>query len=272
MRENQSNFLRHVTLSQSLGLKVLSLMNYDIIIYNWFDVELTEIAVKKSIFVSEIVLKEDIFGQIEKGYYYFNNETRCEAIRRVYSKTFWVWPLTRFLANNEKKALKRLESLAEKGYVPALLADDKQGHVRSFIPGDSMHRCTDKITHDFFTECKYLLKAMRKAGVCNNDLAKEANWIISEEHHLPVITDFQLALCFSNRTSKLFFSLARDDLRHLLKHKRKYDRVSAQEKVILNKRSSLNNLWMATGKKLHRIVTRKLLGWEDRVGPEERNI
>lgn len=223
-------------------------------------------------FIGERVLKQDAFGRIEKGQFILDNSTRVPAIRRMYTTNHWFRWLALWLARNEKKALMRLQGLAEQGGFPRLLQTNRHFHVRSFIEGESMHRCVDQLSHEFFIECKKLIKAMRKAGVCNNDLAKEANWLVDANTGKPAITDFQLALCFTNPTNTLLLSCAQDDLRHLLKHKRKYDVTTLQEKAILQKRSFVTRLWMATGKKIHRFITRTLLGWEDRNGPEERNI
>lgn len=59
--------------------------------------------------------------------------------------------------------------------------------------------------------------------------------------------------------------------RHLLKHKRKYSIITIQEKNILSQKSLVGRIRMNTSKKAHRFVTRKILGWKDQVGPEERN-
>ena len=168
-----------------------------------------------------------------------------------------------FLARNEKKSLQKLATSNNPG-LPRILRCDKHCHIRSFIPGKSMHHCPEKLSNDYFNHAKTLLKILRKNGIANNDLAKEANWLITEDG-LPAICDFQLA-CRFKKSSKLLRTLAREDLRHLLKHKRRYLTVTAQEKTILNKKTGLSNLWRYTVKSLHRFITRKLLGWQDRTG------
>ena len=54
----------------------------------------------------------------------------------------------------------------------------------------------------------------------HNDLAKEQNWLRGRDGRAYLI-DFQLASRFRRR-SKLFRIAAYEDLRHLLKHKRRY--------------------------------------------------
>ena len=53
-----------------------------------------------------------------------------------------------------------------------------------------------------FKDGQRLLQTLKKAGVVNNDLAKEANWIVTPQK-TPCITDFQLAYCPKNTKSKL---------------------------------------------------------------------
>ena len=62
--------------------------------------------------------------------------------------------------------------------------------------------------------------------------------------------------------------LAREDLRHLLKHKRMYCReyLTPVEKRLLKRHSWVRDLWFRTGKPVYRFVTRKILHWEDNEG------
>ena len=220
-------------------------------------------------FQYESTLKSDAFGKIEKGML-ITDDTSTPAIRRVYTRNPWITPLARLLARNEKRALGRLMPL-KSPYFPTLLEVGRHSHVRSFIQGDSMHRANDRLTPDFFKSSRHLLLTLKRAGVVNNDLAKEANWIITPDS-TPSVTDFQLAFCFKNRVSKWFLTLCYEDLRHLLKHKRKYHSVTAKETKVLASKSWISVVWMKTGKRVYHWVTRRLLGWSERQGPEERDI
>ena len=83
----------------------------------------------------------------------------------------------------------------------------------------------------------------------------------------PGIIDFQLAVRGHPR-SRWLRLLAREDLRHLLKHKRTYcpDRITAVERRVLRRTSWLREAWFATGKPVYRFVTRRILHWEDNEG------
>ena len=62
--------------------------------------------------------------------------------------------------------------------------------------------------------------------------------------------------------------LAREDLRHLLKHKRMYcpHALTPVERRVLQRHSWVRTAWFATGKPVYRFVTRKILHWEDNEG------
>ena len=222
-------------------------------------------------FEVETVLKRDVFGQIEKGNW-VEGETSSPAIRRLYTKNLFTRPLAKLLAHNEKRALEKLAPLAETtGQVPTLLGKTSDYHIRGFIEADVLSKIKEPLTEDFYTSAKELLRVMRRNGVCHNDLAKQANWLRDVRTKRPVLVDFQLALCSNNKRQTWFLTLCREDLRHLLKLKRRHFRVTKAEAGVLNKKALPTRIWMATGKKVYLFVTRVLLGWEDRTGPEERD-
>lgn len=220
-------------------------------------------------FQSEKQLKSDVFGSIEQGVFVNALGEKQAAIKRTYTRNPVFRPVALLLARNERNALKRLAALSAL-QVPKLLHAEKSFHLRSFIQGCSMHHLKTPLQPVFFSAAKTLVTDMRKQGVVNNDLAKEANWIVSSDG-LPVLADFQLALTFK-RDRKLLRVLSREDLRHLLKHKRKYmpEKLSLQESTMLQSKSVLSRVYAATFKTAYRFFTRTILRWEDRTSPEER--
>lgn len=123
---------------------------------------------------------------------------------------------------------------------------------------------------DYFRRAARLLRRLHCRGVAHNDLAKEPNWLVTPAGE-PAIVDFQLAL-HRPRRGRLFRILAREDIRHLLKHKRTYcpDRLTAREQRILAHPAMISAIWMRTGKPIYLFVTRRLLGWADREGAGDR--
>ncbi|MNV49370.1 serine/threonine protein kinase [compost metagenome] len=118
----------------------------------------------------------------------------------------------------------------------------------------------------YFRAARRLLQRVHRHGIAHNDLAKEANWLVREDGS-PALIDFQLAVC-GNPRSRWMRLLAREDLRHLLKHKRMYCRASLTpvELRVLKRHSWVREVWFATGKPVYRFVTRRILHWEDNEG------
>ena len=101
---------------------------------------------------------------------------------------------------------------------------------------------------------------------------KEPNWLVTPRGE-PALVDFQLALV-SSRRGRLFRTLGREDIRHLLKHKRSYcpAALTARERRILATPSALSRAWMATGKRAYTFLTRRVIGWSDREGAGDRQF
>lgn len=150
--------------------------------------------------------------------------------------------------------------------VPQLLAWDGRHLDRSFMAGDAMYQRPPRGDLAWFRAARRLLQQLHRNGVAHNDLAKEANWLVTEDGR-PALIDFQLAV-IGNPRSRWMRLLAREDLRHLLKHKRMYCRESLTpvERRVLKRTSWVRELWFATGKPVYRFVTRRILHWEDNEG------
>jgi hypothetical protein len=72
----------------------------------------------------------------------------------------------------------------------------------------------------------------------------------------------------------LFRIAAYEDLRHLLKHKRSYapDALTPKERKILARKSLIARVWLMTGKKVYRAITRGLFNFTDREGGGRRLV
>ena len=153
----------------------------------------------------------------------------------------------------------------------ALLGWDGEVLVRSWIEGRPMQVARPR-DPDYFRQANALVRRIHGAGVIHNDLAKEPNWLVRDDGR-PALIDFQLAWA-PRRRGRLFRALAREDLRHLLKHKRYYcaDRLTARQRAILARPGPLSRVWMKFGKPVYLFVTRRLLGWQDREGANDRKF
>jgi hypothetical protein len=150
------------------------------------------------------------------------------------------------------------------GVAPPLLFSGRGFLVRGWIDGVPLHIAKPYGDTAYFRSAKAALRALHRAGIAHNDLAKEQNWLYAGSRAF--LTDFQLAACFRRRG--LAFRLARyEDLRHLLKHKRRYapDALTTAERRVLGRKTFITRAWMATGKKVYYAITRGL-NFTDREG------
>jgi hypothetical protein len=176
---------------------------------------------------------------------------------------WWSRPLAEHLFSRERRLLAIAGELA---VAPRLLFAGRQVLVRSFIDGVPLHIARPIGDHAYFRSAKAVLRKLHRARVCHNDLAKEQNWLKGSDGQA-YVTDFQLAIWFRRR-SKLFRLAAYEDLRHLLKHKRSYtpDALTARERQVLARKSLPTRIWMATGKRVYRAITRGVFQFTDREG------
>ena len=207
---------------------------------------------------SGTVLKRDVFSTIERGCFRGADGEVEAVLRRLDEVPWWSRPLARELFRRERRALAIAGPL---GVAPPLLFAGRRVLVRGWIDGVPLHIAKPYGDAAYFRSAKTALRALHRAGIAHNDLAKEQNWLYAQggKHGRAYVTDFQLAACF--RRNSALFRLARyEDLRHLLKHKRRYaaDALTASEKRVLGRKSFVTRAWMATGKKIYYAITRGL--------------
>jgi RIO-like serine/threonine protein kinase len=181
----------------------------------------------------------------------------------------WARALALHLMRREHRALSRLALGTGIEGIPRVLSLDSTTLTRSWIDGAPMQTAKPR-NAAYFRAALRLLRRLHAANVIHNDLAKETNWLVTPDGR-PALVDFQLAMTLTRRGA-LARALGHDDLRHLLKHKRTYlpERLTAREQRILAKHSLVSRIWMASGKKIYLLVTRRILRWRDREGAGDR--
>ncbi len=206
------------------------------------------------------LLKKDLFGQVSLHI----DEYGSSIVRDTSAAPLATRWIARRLLAREGRALAAADGLDG---VPELLQCERDRLRRSYVDGAPLHRATPP-SAVFFRDAHRLLRRLHRNNIAHNDLAKEPNILVTHAG-TPAFIDFQLAW-FAPQRGRLFRLLAREDLRHLLKHKRTYcpAELTAREQRILATPSLPSRLWMATGKKFYLFVTRRLLGWADREGAE----
>lgn len=204
-------------------------------------------------------LKSDSFGRI----LLVRTPEQVFVRRDLSASPWWLRLPAWYLAHREARALRHLQGIAA---TPRLLGWDGTYLDRSFLDGQAMYLRPPRGDVAYFHAARRLLQQLHRHGVAHNDLAKEANWLVREDG-TPALIDFQLALC-GNPRARWMRLLAREDLRHLLKHKRMYcgHALTPVERRLLKRHSWVRDLWFRTGKPVYRFVTRRVLHWEDNEG------
>jgi hypothetical protein len=212
------------------------------------------------------LLKKDIFGRVE-----IVERESTRVIRRVAAggevpgSSF----VGRRLAWREQNALARLSEVT--GVPRPLGTDGREAFYRSYIEGAPLYEAAKSVPASYWKDLMSLADECHRAGVTHNDLAKEANILVTPQGR-PAFIDFQVALYLPPRLRGGFAAmLRREDRRHLLKHKALYrpDLLSAGEREALGRKSLPVRVWSATAMKPYqRFIC--WLGWEDARGPRSR--
>jgi serine/threonine protein kinase len=216
-----------------------------------------------------VLLKRDVFSTVERGRFRSDAGEVDAVLRRLDQVPWWSYIPARHLFARERRALELARGLH---IGPELLWAGKQALVRGFIDGVALHLAKPFGDVAYFRSAKLALRKLHRAGICHNDLAKEQNWLRGSDGRA-YLTDFQLAACFKTR-GRLFRIAAYEDLRHLLKHKRSYapDALTPRERKILARKSLVASIWLATGKKVYRAITRGVFNFTDREGGGRRLV
>jgi acyl-CoA synthetase (AMP-forming)/AMP-acid ligase II len=219
--------------------------------------------------IEGVLLKRDVFSTVERGRFRGDAGEVDAVLRRLDQVPWWSFMPARHLFARERRALALAKGLQ---VGPELLWAGRQALVRGFIDGVALHLAKPFGDVAYFRSAKAALRRLHRAGICHNDLAKEQNWLVGRDG-CAYLTDFQLAACFKAR-SRLFRIAAYEDLRHLLKHKRSYaaDALTPKERKILARKSLVASLWLMTGKKVYRAITRGLFNFTDREGGGRRLV
>src|SRR5438034_5120764 len=216
-----------------------------------------------------VLFKRDVFSTVERGRFRDDASEVDAVLRRLDQVPLWSYPLARHLFARERRALALAKDL---NVGPELLWGGQRALVRGFIDGVALHLARPHGDVAYFRSAKAALRRLHRAGICHNDLAKEQNWLRGSNGRA-YLTDFQLAACFKTR-SPMFRIAAYEDLRHLLKHKRSYapEALTPKERKILARKSLVARLWLMTGKKVYRAITRGLFNFTDREGGGRRLV
>ncbi len=215
-------------------------------------------------FIPITVHKRDEFSETVSGH--LEGEDAKLVLRKLDGVPFWAKPIAGFLARKEIRSLRVVTGT--KG-TPSLIRANDEGILRSWSDGMPLNLAKPD-QPVFYKDAKRILRDLRARNVTHNDLAKPQNWLMGPDGRAAVI-DFQLA-SVHRRRGKIFRIMAYEDLRHLLKQKRRYapHLLTATEIRVLNRKSLPTRIWMATGKRAYNAITRGLFNWSDGEGKGNR--
>ena len=216
-------------------------------------------------FISTTVHKRDEFSETVSGYLDGAADTKL-VLRKLDGVPFWAKPIASFLARKEVRSLRVVTGITG---TPDLIRVDDEGILRSWSAGIPLNLAKPD-TAEFYKDAKRILRDMRRRNVTHNDLAKPQNWLMAPDGSAAVI-DFQLA-SVHRRRGKLFRIMGYEDLRHLTKQKRRYAAalLTPAEHKMLARKSLPTRVWMATGKRVYKAITRGLFNWSDSEGTGNR--
>lgn len=216
-------------------------------------------------FIPTTVHKRDEFSETVSGHLDDAPDVKL-VLRKLDGVPFWAKPIASFLARKEVRSLRIVTGI--KG-TPALIRVDDEGILRSWSEGIPLNLAKPS-DPEFYKDAKRILREMRRRKVTHNDLAKPQNWLMTPEGLASVI-DFQLA-SVHRRRGKIFRIMGYEDLRHLVKQKRRYApaHLTPTETRMLSHKSLPTRVWMATGKRFYNAVTRRIFNWSDGEGTGNR--
>ena len=215
-------------------------------------------------FVPVTVYKRDHFSETISGHLRSDpeNPVVLRKLDGLHWSTRWIaW----ILARRETRSLRVVQGIRG---IPQLIRVDRRGLMRTWIRGSPL-QIAKPADAEWYHDAKRLLREMRRRGVTHNDLYKPQNWLKTPDGGAAVI-DFQLSKVHRHRGT-IFKTMAREDLRHLLKIKRAYapGLLTSSERRMLAKKSIPSRIWAASGKRLYNFVTR-YLNYADREGFGDR--
>lgn len=216
-------------------------------------------------------LKRDELGRIE-----LMDGPRGRVIRRVacggaIPGSRW---LARRLMARERDSLRRVSNLdgvarvvEDSAYASTVALNGRAPNskdvlLRSWVGGVPLYEAT-QLALNFFDLLDELAVALHALGVCHNDLHKEQNILVREDGY-PALLDFQLASVHTTG-GKQFEKRAREDLRHLQKHRRRYTRDGRGPEGASKgsghglQRGLLARAWKRGGKPIYNFIAHGLI-------------
>ena len=196
----------------------------------------------------ETVFKHDFFACTGR---YLCEQTQERIVLKISRlQSFFGIPCAwfgRFLRKREVRILKQLEDIDQ--FPKIIKPYGRNGVIYHYIEGKTLDE-KPSVPDDFFDQLRALLKTIHRRNICYMDLNKRGNILVGQDSR-PYVIDFQISLFLPAKWCNwLRNAFQKEDLYHLLKHKRKLrpDLLTEQEHTHVKKPSFLI--------RLHRIIVR----------------
>jgi hypothetical protein len=203
--------------------------------------------INDEIYYYEKILKDDFFSV---NVLYKNDKGRrfvlkLSDFRFIFGILFR--PFAALMSSHEYKIYKMIadiEGVPELG--PRL---GWRGYFHEYIEGKTLHELKDTpevLPENFFNELKDIVDQVNKRRILYVDMNKKGNVIMSDDGK-PFLIDFQISQYFKKRrwilgrlTDKIFYRLIKEDIYHVYKHKKRYQKeLMTEEEMKLAVRSDL---------------------------------
>ncbi len=183
------------------------------------------------------------------------NKTRKIVIKIYRNRRFFLLPMRWLGRLSAKHEIRLYNMLHDIDGIPEFIsAVNDTGFAHEFIRGQPLKR-NSAVDDDFFDNLEYLLKQIHKRNVAYVDMNKSENIILGNDGK-PYLIDFQISYAprnipiLSSITTFILRQLQKEDLYHLLKHKRRI------RPDLLSQRDIINSYNRSIPIKIHRFISK----------------
>jgi len=196
------------------------------------------------------VLKEDFFSV---NVLYKNDQGEGQVLKLSDFRFLFGWmfrPLAMLISRREYRTYQRVAGIAG---VPSLGPRyGRRGYFHRYIEGKTLFELPKSFCfpEDFFERLTATVEKIHKRRVVHLDLQKRGNIILSCDGR-PYVIDYQISLHFKRRKGwfgalldRVFRALTREDIYHLNKHRKRFQRDQmTEEELSRAERSHLNQIF-----------------------------
>lgn len=200
----------------------------------------------------EKILKEDFFSVNILYKSKVNNRyvLKISDFRFIFG--FILRPLAAYFSKREYTIYKALNDLK---YIPDVGPRyGKRGFFHTYIEGKTLHELSglDILPDNFFDCLKDIIDELHRRRIFYLDLNKLGNIIVGHDM-MPYLIDFQISIPFGSTSStgsmadriknKIFFTLIKEDLYHVYKHKKRFQPFLMTEPELEAAKRTTFNRW-----------------------------